>query len=528
VSIEKLQIKNVFDGQSATDYFGTDGSFNTSIAVDPDFGVGSTVKTSGILVPTNYKKFSGANINGDEIAIITNPKDALVYVILRNGRIISYNSSLGSETLVDTVAGSNATGAEYYNNFIYIIGTGASKDDVSRYGPLNNSPVLTDNVWKGATLGSQAALTNTTYPTIRGIQLPNHPTTVHQADNVLYFGDFKDGQGLIHKIKTTKGTDEGDTDNGSGFNALDLSFSYMPTSLASIGTLNDIMISGIQTSDSTVNQGESRLFLWDSTNTTSFDLDIFIDDPLVTAMKKVGGTLYIWSGNAQNGVRLSRWLGGESVQSIEYLEEGLPPSHYAVDSLGDRIIWGGFVTTPEAAACVFSFGSKRPDLPIGINNIARATSTGANQMVYALKFVLQADNKRPQMVIAWRDDTTQGIDQLDTAATKGSAYSSFFQKKIVIGKTFEILEIRVPLTPTLATNMSLIPTIFVDDATSATVTLTTINSTNFSGFHITFKNPELNGARGENNFLFRLNWQGTVELAVPLPIDFIIDIHEDD
>ena len=322
--------------------------------------------------------------------------------MLSNGRLISYNSSLASETLIGTVAGGTATWAEYYNNYIYIFGTGASTDDVSRYGPLNNSPTLVDNAWKGATLGTQTALTNTTYPTLRSVSMPNHVAHVH-GDNSLYFLDFINGQGLVHRINTKKVTDEGDT-NGttvvSAYNALDLPFGFYPTSIESFS--KSLFITGIYTVDTTVNQGKSAFVLWDPTDTVSFYLGpIFFTDPLATACLNVNGAIYVWTGNAQNGVRLLKYIGGESVSEIVFQEEGLPPFAGAVDALGSRIVWGGFTTNPAVAGCVWAWGSKDSRIPAGLHNVMKTTSTGTSPTVSALKYVLQASNIAPRLIPAW-------------------------------------------------------------------------------------------------------------------------------
>ena len=166
MATKTLKINQIFKGHSASQYFGADGTYNTSTAIDPDLPIVSTdVRTSGYIVPVGYSKFSGANVNAPVIRMITNPKNTLVYSVLTNGRLISYTSAFGSETLVGTVSGGVAKWAEYYNNYIYIF-TGT---DVSRYGPLNGAPSLVDGVWTGATLGSLTALTNTTYPSLRGV-----------------------------------------------------------------------------------------------------------------------------------------------------------------------------------------------------------------------------------------------------------------------------------------------------------------------------------------------------------------------
>src|SRR3990167_7695594 len=159
-------------------------------------------------------------------------------------------------------------GAEYYNNYIYLF-TGTN---VSRYGPLNNSPALAHNIWKGTTLGSLTALTNTTYPTLRGVTIPNHVSYVH-GDGSMYFADFINGQGLIHRINTKKVTNEGDTNGttvASAYNVLDLPFGFYPTAITNYSTAT--LIAGIYTVDTTINQGRSAFVLWDPTDTTSFYL----------------------------------------------------------------------------------------------------------------------------------------------------------------------------------------------------------------------------------------------------------------
>ena len=399
----KLPINQIFKGWSASQYFGTEGTFNASTAVDPDLPILSTdTRTSGFCVPVGSAVFSGANVTSQVVRILNNPKNTLTYVVLSNGRLISYNSSLASETLIGTVAGGTATWAEYYNNYIYIFGTGASTDDVSRYGPLNNSPTLVDNAWKGATLGTQTALTNTTYPTLRSVSMPNHVAHVH-GDNSLYFLDFINGQGLVHRINTKKVTDEGDT-NGttvvSAYNALDLPFGFYPTSIESFS--KSLFITGIYTVDTTVNQGKSAFVLWDPTDTVSFYLGpIFFTDPLATACLNVNGAIYVWTGNAQNGVRLLKDIGGESVSEIVFQEEGLPPFAGAVDALGSRIVWGGFTTNPAVAGCVWAWGSKDSRIPAGLHNVMKTTSTGTSPTVSALKYVLQASNIAPRLIPAW-------------------------------------------------------------------------------------------------------------------------------
>lgn len=520
--VKPYTINQIFRGRSAAQYFGAEGTFNASIAIDPDLPILSTdTRTSGFVVPVGSAVFSGANVTGSVIRLINNPKNTLTYGVTTTGRLISYNSSLASETLVGTVTGSTASWAEYYNNYIYIFGTGASANDVSRYGPLNNSPTLTNAVWTGATLGSLTALTNTTYPTLRSVSIPNHVAHVH-GDGSMYFLDFINGQGLVHRINTRKVTDEGDTNGStvpSAYNALDLPFGFYPTAIKSYS--KSLMILGIYSTDGTINQGQAAFVLWDPTDTVSFYLGpIFLSDPLATALLNVNGIIYIWTGNGQNGVRLSRYNGGESVSPVCYQEEGLPPFAGAVDSLGDRIVWGGFTTNPEACSCVWAYGSKDARLPSGLHNVSRTTSTGATPIVTALKYVQQSSNVTPKLVTAWKDGTTQGIDQYSTTATLDAVVRWMFN----IGSEHSLERITIPLAGAVAANTTITPTLYFDDFSSSKV-LTVISNTNYpASRQIVYSGAELKDTFAYNNTALEFAFTGTNPLPVALPITLEFDV----
>ena len=597
MAVKTIKINQIFQGQSAAQYFGVEGTYNTSVAIDPDFPILSTdVRTSGFPVPVGYAEFSGTNVNTPVIKIITNPKNTLTYAVLNNGRLISYNSSLASETLiastftvtiatpavftltahglaannvvyfstsgalptgltegtayyvistgltanafeVSTTEGGAAVntsgsqsgthsitmackGAEYYNNYIYLF-TGTN---VSRYGPLNNSPALTHGFW--VTTLSLTALTNTTYPALRGVTIPNHFAHVH-GDNSMYFCDFINGQGLIHRINTKKVTDEGDT-NGttvvSAYNVLDLPFGFYPTSVESFGT--NLVILGIYSTDATINQGKSAFVIWDPTNTTSWSTGpVFLPDPLATAVLNINGLIHIWSGNGQNGVRVSRYLGsGESVKDLAYQEEGLPPLAGAVDALGNRVVWGGFTTNPAIGSAVFAYGSKDSRIPAGLHNIAKGSGSGTNPIVTALKFVQQSSNVTPKLIIASTDGSGQQIDQYSTTATLASNIRFMFN----LGQKGQITKIKIPLAGAVAANTTITPTLYFDDLSTNKV-LTVINNTNYpSKRSVIYKGTELKDTVFYNNFLLEITYTGTNPLPVALPITIEIETLPDE
>lgn len=521
--IKELTVNSILAGQSPTTYYAGEGQFDASISIDPDFPISSSnVRTSGYAVPIGMTDFSSSNLTSTPIAIITTPKNTNVYVVTRGGRLISYNSSLASETLIGTVTGSTASGAEYYNNYIYIFGTGASANDVSRYGPLDNSPSLSNGVWTSATLGSQTALTNTTYPSLRGIALPNHWGHVH-GDNSLYFTDFKNGQGMIHKIRTTKTTNEGDTNDTSLYNALDLPFGFYPVDIESIST--NLIIVGFYSPDSggDIVQGKAAFCVWDPTNTTSFFLGpVMMEDPIATACKNVNGIVHIFTGNGESGVRLSRYLGGESTGDVVFQEDGLPPFPGAVDTIGNRIVWGGFTTYPEAAAVAWAYGSKDDRLPAGLHSVARSNSAGANQNVYSLKYVQQASNIQPKVILGWRDDSDQGIDKYSSSATLDAHLRFLFNP----GAKCRVNEIEIPLAGAVDANTTIVATAHLDDFSSS-VLLPAINNTNYPADRKIYYSPtDLNGTICENNFALTFNWTGTNPLPIAFPIRVWVDVYD--
>lgn len=597
MAIEKIKINQIFQGQSATQYFGSEGTYNTSVAIDPDLPILSTdVRTSGFPVPVGYAEFSGSLVNAPVIKLITNPKNTLTYAVLTNGRLISYNSSLASETLiastftvtiaspgvftltahglalnnvvyfsttgalptgltagtayyvisagltadafqvsateggsaVNTSGSQSGThsitmechGAVYYNNYIYLF----TQTNVSRYGPLNNSPALAHGFW--VTTLAEVALTDTAYPSLRGVEIPNHFAHVH-GDNSMYFLDFINGQGLVHRINTRKVTNEGDTDGStvpSLYNALDLPFGFYPTAIESFGT--NLIILGIYSTDATINQGKSAFVIWDPTNTISWNIGpVFLPDPLATAVLNVNGLIHVWSGNGQNGVRVSRYLGsGEAVKDLAYQEEGLPPLSGAVDALGNRIVWGGFTTNPATGAAVFAYGSKDSRVPAGLHNIAKGSGSGTSPLVTALKFVQQSSNITPKLVIASTDGSGQQIDQYSTTATLASNIRFMFN----VGTKGAVRKLKIPLAGAVAANTTITPKLYFDDLSSSK-TLTAINNTNFpSKRSIVYKGEDLKDSTFINNFILEIVYTGTNPLPVALPIYMEVEKFEDE
>lgn len=527
--MKTIQITGVTGGLSASPYLYAQGQFLNAVGIDPDQPISDNANDylpSAMIRPSSYTAFSGANVTAVPKWFTTNPKDAKIYALLDNGRFVSYDSAFSNETLIATASSCSGNGLCYYNNYIYVF-TGTTVD---RYGPLNGTPAYTTGVWTGATLGTLTALTDTTYPTVRdSVVLPNHVACVH-GDGSLYFLDYVNGQGLVHRINTKKVTYEGDT-NGttvpSAYNVLDLPFGYMPTAICSYGT--DLVISAIQTSDSVLKQGDSALFVWDAAS-SSFRVQIPVSDPVITGLKNSNGTLYIFCGGlVNNGYRLAYYAGGESVKTIYFSSEGHSPLQGAIDALGDKIYWGTIkmvqtASSPEYYAVVMSAGSKDPSVPLKIQCPVKtaASATSSVGIVGAVVAVQQASYSAPSLVVGYKHSTTYGI------AKKGTTYgtSIFHTPSIQVGSRFIIRRIRLNLAKAIAANMTITPTVFLDNFSSSSTTgMRVINSTNYSKSEqfVEFM-PNINGKR---NFVLELRFSGTALIPVELPIEIDIETLSD-
>lgn len=517
MALKKIKIESVMGGHSATKNFSGSGQFISSIAVDPDMPIDdSEIRTSGLLRPTSMSKFSGAEITGVPLWMVSNPKDTNTYVYANDGKVHVVASSVAMGTALNSgnaLSSSSGNGAAYYDNNLYF----AKNTDIAQYGPLDGSPSLTQNFWTNS-LGL-TALNDTTYPSIRGIEIPNHPMHRH-TDDKLYIGDVNsDNKGILSYIATTKTTNEGDTDNTSVYEKLDFDHGIYPTAIETFG--NDLAVALIEGTDTTIKQKNAKISFWDTTS-ASFNkiTDVEFPDPLITALKNVNGVLYVFSGNASGGVRVSRFIGGYTFEELAYFEEGVPPFQGAVDHILNRVIWGGYTTDPESSASVFSFKSKKATLPMGIHNILKSTSSGTNGIVTSIKYLEQANNSKVRPIIGWSDDSAKGLDKISTTYGVSVWRSKMFR----IGEPFQLKRIRIPLSQAIAVNMTLTVKVYLDDSTS-NATAITINNTNYPNSE-NFIDKFISNIRGSHNFFIELRWSGTALLTVGLPITIIVETTE--
>ena len=515
----RISIDSILDGQSSLNYFGKEGSFKNSLALDVDAeATTGDNRPSGLLVPQPATPLTGATMDAEPLWMNTTPKTDNVFVYDRSGKV--YEAVLSNDTLSDlnngaALSSSSGNGSAYYDNFQYF----AKNTDICRYGRLDGARTYTETYWTSS-LSLSPLGNGVTYPSssIASIKYPNHPMHKH-IDNKLYIGDVMasngvhTGKGAVHYIKTTKTTTEGDTNDGSTYNALDLPYGVWPMDIESYGT--DLAIAAYEGFTTTGNTRGKRahIYLWDTTS-DSYYKDIEMGDPLVSALEYINGELIAFSGNPGNtGCRVSRYIGGDSFEELAYLEDSQPPYAGATDSIMSRIVFGGYSTSMGNYGCLYAFGSKISQIPRGLFNIMRFTGdTGATATVTSCIIPENTPFTNDKYLIGWRDSDEYGIDQ--NATTYGA--SEFQSEVFKIGKPFEIERVRIPLNQAVGANMTIAVKVIVDEESTST-TIATINNTNFTGSErFVDLHPSV---RGKHDFILQLSWSGSTLISVGLPIE---------
>lgn len=521
-----ISIDSILGGQSLLRNFAKSDQYLSSLAIDPDqpsadSGIDSW-KGSGYIRPVPAERHTSADFLGTPRWMITNPKDANIYVYDSAGSVYTMTNAGVVTGLADLTeeGGATGNGAEYYDNYIYF----ARNTTVARYGPLNGAPVwakswLDESVVNGGIAHSQG-MSNTTYPTLsmNVYRLPNHVMLRHN-DGAMYITDVQGNQGYIHKIKTTKTTVEGDTDNGSALNQIDFPYGFWPTAMATFG--DEIAIALYEGSgSSTIYQRRAKLVFWDPTNTTVYSklVDIELPDEVITAMVNANGTLYIFSGQiGSEGCRVSRFVGGYSLETVAFIPDSEPPFAGAVDHVVGRILFGG--TTIEGSPIftssvpsVWALGSKVSPYS-GIYNVMSVTASTAATAITSLKVATQ-DGLDFQIPFAgWGSATRFGIDKQGT--NYANVTNTWRSQVYRIGQPFKITKIKIPVTPAMTTDMAFTVKIYVDNGSTATSVLT-VNNTTHSGKRSIVLRP--NGLTGQHNFFLEITFSGAVLTTVMLPI----------
>lgn len=523
---QTIRIESILGGHSLTTNFSNENQFRASLGIDPaqpivDLST-STFGTlaSGLLRPCGTTAWTGASFVGaTPLWVVTGPKLNAFYIYDTDGSTFSAAGGVITE-LSDggSMTGSSGNGCAYYDNYIYF----AKNTTVARYGPLDGTPGFDGDYW-GTTLAKTALEDNAFYPLTGnsiGVKLRNHVMHRH-SDGALYFADTVGNQGVLHKIKTTKTTVEGDTDNVSAYNVLDLGFGLYPTAIESYGDMLAIALyEGTTKVGYNSGGGSAKIAFWDTTSDSPNSI-IFVEfpDKIISAMKNVNGTLYIASGNrGGTGFRVTRYVGGNSVEEVAYSEIGAPPFQGGMDGTSERLLFGSQTYTPTAASCIFSLGLQKSGLSGGLFVPYRSSSSETDTTITAICMDPGANFSSNSPVALFSDGDSGSTGGMNSFG--GSPYDTipqiFWSRVITTGQRFKITKIRIPLAQSVAANMTVVPKIYTDDGTGTTYTLTTINNTNFSGKRSVVIRPD--NLTGENNFWLELTWSGSALCVVSLPI----------
>lgn len=553
---QTIRIESILGGQSPTSHFAGADQFQASVGIDPSLpATNSSVspRSSGLLCPAPVEKASGSVLQNIPLWIVGQPKKAgFAYVYDAAGSAYSYDASSPPGTFTalsdgGSLSNSSGNGARYYDNYLYF----AKNTTIARYGPLNGTPAFDGDYWV-TTLG-KAALSNTTYPLqnqVLGPNFPNHFEHRH-SDGRMYFADVVDNQGVLHHISTRKTTVEGDTDNGSTYNALSFGYGLYPTAIESYGTSLAVALYEDAASPvvPTMQTGKAKIAFWDTVsqkaNTVLFEE---FGDNFITALKNVNGVLYIISTTAfryaQPGFRVWRYLGGSSVEEVSFIENGFAPYPGGVVASGNWFAFGSNTYEPagQYTPCVFSIGLQKTSLSSnGIFNILRTSSNSGGQVCSLLLNSGHTDianypTSTPfpgglrSLVAGWGNGSNPANSGVDVQRGTYGAETAWWSQIYKIGQSFKITKIRIPLvTPPPATGvMTLVPKIYTDDGSGTTYTLPTISYTNYANKRNIVIRPEALSA--EHNFWVELKWStsaGPYPIVVSLPITIEYELVDD-
>lgn len=551
----QIRIESILGGHSAYQNFSSSDQFQSSYNIDPDLpaqdqadaGLADRSFTaSGYIRPAPVTSASIANshLTSYPMWIVNQPKNpGFSYIYGANGSVHTFDGSFIA-SLGDLNDGGTAVGngAEYYDNYVYF----ARDTTVARYGPLNGTPAFTDDYWVATlsktTLNSGADAGNGRFPSHPSPgpdPLPNHVMLRHK-DGALYFADVVGNQGVLHKIKTTKTTVEGDTDDGSTYNCIDFPYGMYITALESYGELIAVALVEMTAGVAGTSTKRARLALWDPTNPQTYELLTADEypDPCIFALLNSNGVLYLFSGDTlslNTGVRVSRYIGGSSWEQIAYLEYAYPPYPGGVDGKMNKIVFGTQTTEPIQGGAVFAIGSTKSPVSNTVFNImgvststAATTGLSENTIITSLKYAYQSGMYITGPLVGFADvnsgDQTYGINfSTDSVWRCDSVWRSQVYK---IGQPFKVTKIRIPLATPISTSSTITPSLYMDDKRTQ-YTLENIDSSTYGSDpgNIVIR-PE--NAVGKYNFFLSLDWIPSADLlTVALPITIEYELLDD-
>lgn len=521
---QTIRIDSILGGESQYANFSGIGEYQAGQGLNPESSLNNRYTPTGYIIPSCVS--STAGFATFPLWMETTTKDANYYIYGINGSAYTYNGSVIT-ALSDggSLTNSLGNGLAYYDNYVYF----AKNTTVARYGPLDGTPAFNGDYWAGTL--SKTQLTDTTYKSPNNFVVThlNHVMLRH-TDGKLYFADVVGNQGVLHCISTTKSTVEGDTDNGSTFNAIDFPYGTWPIALASLG--DSIAIALYEASNNSNSQKPARIVLWNPTNPTAYDTITGPEfpDTYITALLNSNGILYIFSGagDGGTGLRITRYLGNKSFEQIAYLGHvALPLPGGVLGSLNSVNVCSSTRRNGVQRGSIFSIGSKVSGVSNKISNAISATTS----MTFCSSFYTGGVGLSGQVfVFAAADDTgvTYSLYKQAAPTTIGTftTNSYFISSTFRIGAKFKVTKIILNLTASInsADSFSVTPYILVDEAITSYPQTSISFSTYPNKSHIVILPTN---AVGNNNFNLQLDFDGTLNntgfgngVSLPITIEY--------
>lgn len=542
----QIRIDSILGGHSRTTHFANRDQFRASVGIDPGSplpgSAGSTyssskynVKPSGLIRPTRASALTGT-MNQTPLWMKGARSSTTVYVLDARGSTYTYAQGDSTFTALSDkgLTTGSGNGMEYYDNYMYI----ATNTNIVRYGPLDGTPIFNGNYWTGTL--SLTALENNSYPYVllpsgTSISLPNHYMHRH-SDGKLYIADVVGNQGYLHYIKTTKTTVEGDTNSGSTYQALRFGYGLVPICMESLGS---ILVTALYERDSTASTNNigirgqttrAKIAFWD-TLSQNFNSITWVEFPdgLITAMKNVNGTLYVFSAPAEKntGFRVSRYVGGSTFEEVWSSEDGLAPFPGAVDGVSSRLVFGSNTFIPKSTGCIFSLGLSANGISNGIF-CPFSTSVSGDLMVTSLLLPTFSGRGKGWDYPVFGSSDFSSTFKLEGFGVGGASNmnATWWSQLYRIGQRFKITKISIPLAEPLLSTSSITPTIYTDDGFGTSFAQTAITQANYGTKRTIVIHPT--NVTGESNFWLELDWGNEYQHTVSLPITIEYELIPED
>ncbi len=512
---QQIRIDSIFGGHSLYNKFPADDEYYTSFGIDAE--------PDGYINPTFYPRFINSSLlQNAPIWIKREPKNSLYYIYDASGSVFSANeNTISAVTDLNDGGTSTGNGLEYFDNYIYA----ARATTIARYGPLNGTASWTDDYWVG-TLG-KTALTNTTYPYANDsstIRYPNHVLKTGK-DGKLYIADVVGGQGVLHYIKTTKTTVEGDTDAGSTYNAIDFPYGYYPFAIEILG--DEVVVALATVGSDGLFNSPIKIAFWDPTNPNTYSriIDFEFPDKYIGGLKNANGVLYLITSvisTNSTGIftRISRYVGGYSFEQVALIQTPSFILPGAIDNDFNRLVFAA--NSQNGYPAIYGIGLSKGNISNAVYCVQGATATSD---AYPTCAIVSDD----RVIFGWATSTgsIRGLDGSNTYEVDGAVPTSHIVfGPYRIGKPFKVTKVDFSYKQGDQQDSTLKVYISVDDQYDEPTDGTLIGTWNFASNQDKRRTIMRTSVEGRYNFYIQFEFNSALgqfnhpPIALPINIEY--------